>query len=116
MFRKVITLFTLVVMLTITVGPLFQSTVCNMPCCEELTVSCCEPDNKLICSSFIDCGEVGFTIVISAPIQKQYQQFDLKGFAIGLFTDFPWDYLLMVSCVENLSSYLLTHQNLPLLT
>ena len=108
MFRKVITLFTLVVMLTITVGPFFQSTVCNMPCCE--------PDNKLICSSFIDCGEVGFAIIISAPIQKQYQQFDLKGFAIGLFTDFPRDYLLIVSCVENLSSYLLTHQNLPLLT
>ena len=115
MFRKVITLFTLVVMLTITVGPLFQSTVCNMPCCEELTVSCCEPDNKLICSSFIDCGEVGFTIVISAPIQKQYQQFVLEEFLIALFTDVSQDHLLKVFSVENLSSYLLTHQNLPLL-
>ena len=116
MFRDTNAIFVLVVLITITVSPLFQTTVCKMPCCTELKVSCCEPVDEPICSSFIDCGEVGFTIVISAPIQKQYQQFDLKGFAIGLFTDFPRDYLLIVSCVENLSSYLITHQNLPLLT
>ena len=68
-----------------------------------------------ICSSFIDCGEVGFTIVIPAPIQKQYQQFVLEEFLIALFTDVSQDHLLKVFSVENLSSYLLTHQNLPLL-
>jgi hypothetical protein len=87
-----------------------------MPCCTELKVSCCEPGDEQICSSFIDCGEVSFTIVILAPIQKQYQQFVLEGFTIALFTDVSRNYLLKVFSLENLSCYLLTHQNLPLLT
>ena len=115
MFRDTNAIFVLVVLITITVSPLFQTTVCKMPCCTELKVSCCEPGDEPICSSFIDCGEVGFTIVIPAPIQKQYQQFDLEEFTIALFTDVSRDYLLKVFSVENLSYYLLTHQNLPLL-
>tara|TARA_B100001167_G_scaffold126183_1_gene78717 strand:- start:387 stop:737 length:351 start_codon:yes stop_codon:yes gene_type:complete len=115
MFRDTNAIFVLVVLITITVSPLFQTTVCEMPCCTELKVSCCEPADEPICSSFIDCGEVGFTIVIPAPIQKQYQQFVLEEFLIALFTDVSQDHLLKVFSVENLSSYLLTHQNLPLL-
>ena len=115
MFRDTNAIFVLVVLITITVSPLFQTTVCKMPCCTELKVTCCEPGDEPICSSFIDCGEVGFTIIIPAPIQKQYQQFDLEEFTIALFTDVSQDYLLKVFSVENLSYYLLTHQNLPLL-
>ena len=116
MFRDTNAIFVLIVLITITISPLFQTTVCKMPCCTELKVSCCEPGDGPICSSFIDCSEVGFTIVIPAPIQKQYQQFDLEEFIIALFTDVSRDYLLKIFSVENLSCYLLTHQNLPLLT
>ena len=115
MFRDTNTIFVLMVLMTITISPLFQTTLCKMPCCTELKVTCCEPGDEPICSSFIDCGEVGFTIVIPAPIQKQYQQFVLEEFLIALFTDVSQEHLLKVFSVENLSSYLLTHQNLPLL-
>jgi len=58
MFRDTNAIFVLIVLFTITVSPLFQTTVCKMPYCTELKVF----------------------------------------------------------SVENLSCYLLTHQNLPLLT
>ena len=116
MFLDTNAIFVLMVLMTITISPLFQTTVCKMPCCTELKVSCCEPGDEPICSSFIDCGEVGFTIIIPAPIQKQYQQFDVEEFTIALFTDVSRDYLLKLFSVEILSCYFLTHQNLPLLT
>ena len=115
MFRDTNAIFVLVVLITITVSPLFQTTVCKMSCCTELKVSCCEPADEPICSSFIDCGEVGFTIIIPAPIQKQYQQFDIEEFTIALFTGVSQNYLLELFSVEILYSYFLTHQNLPLL-
>ena len=115
MFRDTNAIFVLMVLMTITISPLFQTTLCKMPCCTELKVTCCEPGDEPICSSFIDCGEVGFTIIIPAPIQKQYQQFDIEEFTIALFTDVSRDYLLKVFPVEISSCYFLTHQNLPLL-
>ena len=115
MFRDAIAVFCLIVMMSITVGPIFQTSVCKMPCCTELKISCCEPGDEPICSSFTDCSEFGFTIVIPAPIQKQYQQFDLEEFTIALFTGVSQNYLLELFSVEILYSYFLTHQNLPLL-
>ncbi len=115
MLRKIITVILLAVLMVITVGPFVQITACNMPCCTDLAATCCEPNPEQIFHSSVDCGKIEFTAVISAPIQKKYQQSDLLEFALVLFSDIVQDPGFQVLHEEDTMSYLLSHLNLPLL-
>ena len=116
MLWKIITVILIAVLMVITVGPFFQITACNMPCYTELASSCCEPNPEQICHGSVDCGKIVFTSVISAPIQKKYQQSDQLEFAMVLFSDTVQNPGFQVLHEEDTMSYLLSHLNLPLLS